>query len=111
MDVWCFLEKDRRTSEELRRLVRVQSITTVIRIGRLRWYGHAMRKCDDKWMKKCMEYIVEGRRPVGRPRRTWLESVEADMAELEIDREEVHDRKKWRKNVMKSKFNITESGL
>ena len=37
-------------------------------------------------MKKCMEYRVEGRRPVGRPRKTWLESVEADMAELEIDK-------------------------
>ena len=29
-------------------------------------------------------YRVEGRRLVGRPRRTWLESVEADVAELEI---------------------------
>ena len=38
--------------------------------------------------------------------RTWLESVEADMAELEIDREDVHDRKKWRKNVMKMKSNL-----
>ena len=56
-------------------------------------------------MKKCMEYRVEGRRPVGRPRRTWLENVEADLAELEIDREHVHDRKKWRKNVMKKKSN------
>ena len=27
------------------------------------------------------------------------------MAELEIDREYVHDRKKWRKNVMKRKYN------
>ena len=27
---------------------------------------------------------LKGRRPVGRPRRTWLESVEADMSELEI---------------------------
>ena len=33
---------------------------------------------------------------------TWLESVEADMAEREIDREDVHDRKKWKKYVMKS---------
>ena len=57
--------------------------------------------------KKCMEYIVEGRRPVGRPRKTWLESVEADMAELEIDKEDVHDRSKWRRNVnvMKRKSN------
>ena len=27
-------------------------------------------------------YRVEGRRPVGRPRKTWLESVEADMPNL-----------------------------
>ena len=38
-------------------------------------------------MKKCMEFRVEGRRPVGRSRRTWLESVETDMAELKIDKE------------------------
>ena len=31
--------------------------------------------------------------------RTWLESVEADMAELENDKEDVHDRKKWKGNV------------
>ena len=71
--------KDLRTSEELRKLVGVQPIITVIRSGRLRWYGHVMRKSDVDWVNKCMEYRVEGRQP----RRTWLESVEADMAELE----------------------------
>ena len=91
--------KDRRTNEELRRMVGVEPITTVIRSGRLRWYGHVIRKGDEDWVKKCMEYRVEGRRPVGRPRKTWLESVEVDMAELEIDRENVHDRSKWRRNV------------
>ena len=35
--------KDRRTNEELRRMVEVQPITTVIRSGRLRSYGHVMR--------------------------------------------------------------------
>ena len=46
-----------------------------------------------------MGYRVEGKRPVGRPRNTWLVTVEADMAELEIDKEDVHDRSKWRRNV------------
>ena len=64
-----------------------------------------MRKGDEDWVKKCMEYRVEGRRPVGRPRKTWLESVEADMAKLEIDKEDVHDRRKWRRNVVKRKSN------
>ena len=95
--------KDRRTSKELRRLVGVGPITTVIRSSRLRWYGHVIRKNDAHWVKICMEFRVEGRRPVGRPRRTWLGSVETDMAELEIDKEYVHDIKKWRRNVMKRK--------
>ena len=32
-----------------------------------------------------------------------LENVEVVTAELEIDREDVHDRKKWRMNDMKRK--------
>ena len=44
-------------------------------------------------MKKCMEFRAEGRRPVGRPRRAWLESEEAAMAKLEIDKGDVHARK------------------
>ena len=46
--------KDRRTNKELRRLVGVEPIMTVIRSGRLRWYGHVMRKCEEM-------YRVEGR--------------------------------------------------
>ena len=64
-----------------------------------------MSKSDEDWVKKCIEFRVEGRRLVGLQRRTWLESVEADMSELEIDIEDVHDRKKWRSNVMKRKSN------
>ena len=91
--------KDKRTNEELRKLVGVEPITIFIRSGRLRWYGHVMRKGDEDWVKKCMEYRVEGRRPVERPGKTWLESVEVDMAKLEIDKEDVHDRSNWRRNV------------
>ena len=47
----------------------------------------------------------QGRGPVGRPRRTWLEIEDADMVELQIDKEDGHDRKKWRRNVMKRKSN------
>ena len=50
--------KSRRTSEELRTLVEVRPITTVIRSCRLRWYRHVMSKSDDHWLKKCMEYRV-----------------------------------------------------
>ena len=51
-------------------------------------------------MKKCMEIKVEDSRTVGRLGKTWVENVEVDVAELEIDRG-VHGRKKWKNNVIK----------
>jgi len=32
---------------------------------RLRWYGHVLRKDDDDWVKKWMEYEAEGSRSRG----------------------------------------------
>ena len=37
------------------------------------------------------EQIMEIRKPVGRPKKTWLENVDVDMAELENDRIDIHD--------------------
>jgi len=38
-------------------------IISVLQQNRLRWYGHVLRKEDNDWVKKCMEYEVEGTRP------------------------------------------------
>ena len=48
----------------------LELLITVIRGGRLGWYEHVIRKGEDGWVKKCMEFGVEGRMSVGRPRRT-----------------------------------------
>ena len=53
----CGISMKDRTNEEFRRLVRIEAIATVIRNGRLGWYGHVTRKSDDNWMKKCMQCI------------------------------------------------------
>ena len=38
-----------------------------------------MGKEDNDWVKKCMEYEVEGSKPRGRPKRTWLEVVRKEV--------------------------------
>ena len=47
-----------------------------------------MKKCEHR-VNKCMDIRIES----GIPRGTWLENVEADMAELEIDREDINYRR------------------
>ena len=54
----CGISMKDRTSEELRGLVGFEPITTFIRSGRLRLYGHVMRKSDEDWVKKYMEFTV-----------------------------------------------------
>ena len=57
-------------SKELRERLGIDDIALVLQQNRLRWYGHVLRK-DDDWVKRCMEYEVEGPMPRGRPKRTW----------------------------------------
>ena len=47
-----------------------KGVIYVLQQNRQRWYGHVLQKEDDDWVKKCMEYEVEGPRPRGRPKRT-----------------------------------------
>ena len=54
--------------------------------------------CDEDWVNKCMESRVEGRIPVGRPRRTWQNLRSTGKMSMT-------GTKIWRKNVMKRKSN------
>jgi len=65
----------------------------------LRWYGHVLRKEDNDWVKKCMEYEVEGARPRGRPKKTWREIMEKDCKARGLNREDAMDRSRWRKQT------------
>jgi len=47
--------------------------------------------CDNDWVKKCMEYGVEGARPSGRPKRTWRKIVEKDCQAHKLNREDALD--------------------
>jgi len=51
-----------------------------------------LRKEDDDWLKKCMEYEVEGPRPRGRLKRTWREVVREDCQARKMNKEDAIDR-------------------
>jgi len=62
--------KDKVPSKELRETLGLDDIISELQQNRLRWYGHVLRKEDNDWVKKCMEYETEGARRRGRPKRT-----------------------------------------
>ena len=72
---WMCGTKLKDPSKELRERLGIDDIALVLQQNRLRWYGHVLRKEDDDWVKKWMEYEIEGPGPRGRPKRTWREVV------------------------------------
>ena len=41
------------------------------------------RKDDEQWVRKCMDFKVDGSAGRGRPRKSWLECVNDDMVWFE----------------------------
>ena len=42
---------------------------------------------------------MEGRRPVGRAKKTWSKVLEDDMRKLNITEDMAEDRKQWRQHI------------
>ena len=51
-----------------------------------------LQKEDNDWMKKYVEYEVEGAKPRGEPKKTWREIVEKHCQACKLNREDAVDR-------------------
>jgi len=91
--------QDRIPSRVGRLSLELHDIISELQQNRLRWYRHVLRKEDKAWVKKCMEYEVEGARPRGRPKKTWREIVEKDCQARGLNREDAMDRTRWMKQI------------
>ena len=58
-----------------------------------------LQKEENDWLKKCMEYEVDGARPRGISKKAWREIVEKDCQARKLNKEDAVDRKRWRKQI------------
>jgi len=61
--------------------------------------GMCCKKEDNDWVKKCMEYEVEGARPRGRTKKAWREIVKKDCQARRLNTEDAMDYNRWRKQI------------
>src|SRR5215468_9064438 len=71
-------------------------IIDIIEKKRLQWYGHVKRMPEDRIPKLIMEWIPEERRKRGRPRKTWMEGVQAAMKTRNLEPDRWRNREEWR---------------
>jgi hypothetical protein len=63
---------------------------------RLQWYGHVKMMPEERIRKLIMEWIPEERRKRGRPRKTWMEGVQAAMTTRNLEPYQWRNREEWR---------------
>jgi hypothetical protein len=68
-------------NDELHNLYASPSIVTVIKSMRMRWKGHVTRMGEIKSAYKILVRYLEGKKPLGKPRRSWGD-IRIDLREI-----------------------------
>ena len=69
-------------NEELNDLNSSPNIVRVITSRRMRWAGHVARMGEETGMYRILLGKPDGRRPLGRPRRRWVDNIRMDLQEV-----------------------------
>jgi hypothetical protein len=87
-------------NEELHNLYSSPSIIRMINSRRMRWARHVARIRAKR--KACRIFVgkPEGKRPLGKPRRGWMDNIKIDLREIGWDSMDwvdlAQDRDQWR---------------
>jgi len=87
-------------NEELNDLYSSPNIVWVIKSRRMRWAERVARMGEDRGLYRVLVGKPEGRRPLGRPRRIWVDNIRIDLQEVGCGYMDwiglAQDRDRWR---------------
>jgi hypothetical protein len=69
-------------NEELRDLYSSPGIIRIIKSRRMRWASHVARMGEKRNAYRLLVGKPEGKRPLGRPRRRWVDNTRMDLGEV-----------------------------
>ena len=88
--------RDRMCSEELARRCEVGMLEDALLRRRLGWFGHVERRDERDALRRVRLVEVPGRRPPGRPWKTWNKKIEEELGRFQLCAVQAQDRSGWR---------------
>ena len=97
-------KKDKIRNEYIMGTVKIKRLGMKMREGRLRWYGHVMRRGQEYVRRTVMEMELPGKRKSGKSKRKFLDVVKEDMRELSVRKKEIENKRLWRNMIRCENF-------
>jgi hypothetical protein len=72
-------------NEKIHNLYSSPNIIRMIKSRRMRWAGHVARMGEPRNAYRILVGKPEGKRPLGRPRRRWVDNIKMDLRETGWD--------------------------
>jgi hypothetical protein len=72
-------------NEELQNLYSSPSIIRIIKSRRMRWVEQVARMREERNVYRFLAGKREGKRPLERPRRRWLDNIKMDLLEIGLN--------------------------
>ena len=92
--------RDRVRNEIIREKVGVASVEDKMREGRLRWFGHVMRRGTDAPVRRCERLTLDSfRRSRGSQKKYWREVIRHNMEQLQLTKDMTLVKKVWRLKI------------
>ena len=86
--------------EELNNLYSSPNIVQVMKSRRMRWAGHVARMAEERGAYRVLVGKSDGKRPLGRPRRRWVDNIRMNLQEVGCGYVDwiglAQDRDRWR---------------
>jgi len=136
-ETWTLREDNKRTvrvfeMSVLRRILRItrrarlrnidirnelhleQDIVDVIQTRRLTYFGHVVRMNSSRYPNVMLYGHTHGTRPVGRPKKQWLDNVSKDCSQMGLSLPDAdklaRDRRFWRSLLSRRNYRVGAAG-
>ena len=88
--------KDKIRNEYIRDTVKVKRLGMKMREGKLRWYGHVMKRDQEYVGRRVMKMELPEKRKTEKPKRRFLDVVKENMGKVGAREKEIENRTDWR---------------
>ena len=77
----------------------MRELGDVLRVRRLGWFGHVVRREETEIFGKTQHVVVPGRQPPRRPKMTWRRNMQEELASLNLQEEQARNRDQWKRVI------------